>query len=263
MARVVVVGSGTVVPEADRGSSCYFVELAETRALLDCGPGAVQSLARLGLPWASLTDLVISHFHADHIGALPGLFFAFKHGVSPPRTAPRLDVWGPVGTAELFARLERAFGPFMQDPGFRVEIHELFPDDRVTMRSGVRLAVHPTPHTDESLAVRLEAGHAIVGYTGDTGESASLGPFMQAADLLICECSLRDEEVGPNHLSPSRVARIAGAARPGRLVLTHVYPHLRGAGSVVSLVREAGYDEGEVVLAEDGLVLELGEGARR
>ncbi len=260
-ARLVVVGCGTVVPDAMRGGSSYYLELGGSRVLLDCGPAATQSLARHGLPWSELTDLVLTHFHADHVGALPALFFAFKHGLARPRSEP-LTVWGPAGTRRLFEGLAGALGEFLLDPGFPMRIVELPPDAEAELSGGVRLRTHKTPHTDESLAVRVDGSGVSVGYTGDTGPSETLGPFFRGSDLLVIECSLLDEEVGDNHLSPARVARIASDARPGVLVLTHVYPHLLESVDVVALVRAAGYAEGRVLLARDGLEHLLTHGLR-
>lgn len=256
MSSVTVVGCGTVVPEGDRACSSYWVESGETRLLLDCGPGALQALARLELPWGRVTDLAVTHFHADHIGALPGLFFAFRHGLPTPRR-DALRVWGPAGTRELFGRLGAAFGPFVLDPGFPVLLDELAPGDSVRLRGGASLSAHKTPHTDESLAYRLRAAEGgALGYTGDTGASETLGTFMAGVDVLITECSLFDDQVGDNHLSPERVAAIARAARPRVLVLSHVYPHVRAAADPCGLVREAGY-EGDVRLAEEGFCMEF------
>jgi ribonuclease BN (tRNA processing enzyme) len=256
MGHLVVVGCGTVVPRPDRGGSCYYLELDGARALLDCGPGATLGLPRHGVEWGNLTDLVITHFHADHIGALPAFFFALRHGLEAPRDAP-LDVWGPRGTRRLFTRLDAAFGSFMLDPGFALRLHELAPEDDIELAAGVRLRTHKTPHTDESVAVRLDGTSASVGYTGDTGPSESLGPFMRGTDVLVCECSLLDSEVGDNHLSPSGVASIAREARPGLLLLTHVYPHVLERENLPALVREAGYEGGELELARDGYSVSL------
>lgn len=257
MGRLVVVGSGTVIPEGDRGGSCYYAETGDVRALLDCGPGAVQGLARHDVPWADLTHLVLTHFHGDHVGALPGLFFALKHGVWPEPRERTLEVLGPPGTRALFRGLADALGEYMVDPGFPVEIRELEPGEEVGLGSSVRMATRPTPHTDESHALRLEGDEGVLGYTGDTGPCPELGDFMEGADVLLCECALTDAEVGDNHLSPSRVAAIAMRARPGLLLLTHVYPQVRRRHDVPALVAAAGWS-GPTELAHDGAAYALG-----
>jgi len=249
--ELVVVGCGTVVPEVDRGASCFYVETGASRILMDCGPGSVQALARLRLPWEAITDLAITHFHADHVGALPGLFFAFTHGLDSPREVP-LDVWGPSGTIRLFENLAGALAGFMLNPGFDVRLHEIAPGDRVELDGGASLGAHSTPHTDESIAYRLEGDGVAIGYTGDTGPSETLGPFMHDVDVLVSECSLLDHEASDNHLSPSRVAAIASTARPGALLLSHIYPHVRAVADVAELVRAAGFG-GRIRIAFEGL----------
>ncbi len=252
--RLVAVGTGTVVPESDRGGSCFYLEDEGSRLLIDCGPGAVQGLARWDLPWQSLTDLVITHFHADHIGALPGIFFALKHGIMPARGEP-LTVWGPLGTRRLFSRLASALGEWVLDPGFAVRIHELEKDVARTTKGGLELSIRSTAHTEESHAVRIQGRDAAVGYTGDTGlpegEARALGSFLGGLDVLIAECSLADDEVGDNHLSPRRLSSLATAANPGLLWVTHVYPHFRRRHDVAELLSAAGY-AGAVRVLNDG-----------
>lgn len=260
MSRLVVVGCGTVVPEGDRACSSFWIELGGARLLMDCGPGAVQALARLQLPWAELSHLLITHFHADHVGAIPGLLFSLKWGLLPQLRAAPLEVVGPPGTRRLFVRLGEALGDFVLDPGFPVRISEIAPGGARELIPGLRLSAHKTPHTEESVALRLDGAGASVGYTGDTGPDDSLGPFFHGTDLLVAECSLTDEAVGPNHLSPSTVARLAAAAEPGRLLLTHVWPQVRARFDVPALVRAAGFG-GEVELAREGWWAELGSGA--
>jgi ribonuclease BN (tRNA processing enzyme) len=259
VSRLVVVGCGTVVPEADRGCSSYYVELGGGRILLDCGAGAVQSLARLGLPWSEISDLVITHFHADHVGALPGLFFALRHGIQPARREA-LTVWGPPGTRGLFERLAAALGDYLLDPGFPLSFRELEPGSGAELSSGVALSVHETAHTEESHAVRLDGPDAAVGYTGDTGPMPGLGRFFGEMDLLVSECSLTDDQVGDNHLSPTRVAAIAAEARPGLLLLSHIYPHVRERYDVPALVAAAGW-AGPTRVAADGMSISLPPGS--
>ncbi|MXW55198.1 MAG: ribonuclease Z [Gemmatimonadales bacterium] len=263
-AELIVVGCGTVVPEADRAASSYWVSSpgtgssAHARVLLDCGPGALQALARLGLPWGEITDLAVTHFHADHVGALPGLFFALRHGLSRPRSRP-LTVWGPAGTRRFFEKLAGACGDFVLDPGFPVLIEELSPGEAGELSGGPRLEAHKTPHTEESVAWRLEGGAFSFGYTGDSGPSTELGSIMRGVNALVCECSLPDSQATDNHLSPARVAELAAVARPRLLVLTHIYPHLRTGHDVPRLVAEAGY-AGATCVAREGLGVSLTNG---
>ncbi len=255
--RLTVVGCGTVIPEPDRACSSYYLEHGATRILIDCGPGAVQALARLAVPWQGLTHLCISHFHADHIGALPGLFFALRHGVQPPRTGAPLEVFGPAGTRALFRGLAEALGDFMHDPGFPVTVTDLAPGAEAAAGEIV-VSVRSVPHTPESMALRFEADGWRLVYTGDTGPDEGLIEFARAAHLLIAECSLPDSLVGDNHLSPSRVARLARRSGAARLLATHVYPQFRAAADVIGLIGDAGFS-GPAELAFEGLEIGVGE----
>lgn len=255
--RLTVVGCGTVVPESDRACSSYYVERGETRALLDCGAGAVQAMARLAVSWERLSHLFLTHFHADHVGALPGLFFALKHGIHPPRTAAPLEVWGPPGTRALFEGLAATLGDFFLDPGFPVSIREMAPGSEMVAGDLV-VSCRNVPHTPESIALRLAGGGggpALV-YTGDTGPDEGLADFCRDVDLLVAECSLPDDLVGDNHLSPARVGRLARRAGALRVVATHIYPQFRDSADVPALISAAGYS-GPVELAEEGLSIDL------
>jgi ribonuclease BN (tRNA processing enzyme) len=122
----------------------------------------------------------------------------------------------------------------------------------------VRVTTHDVPHTPESLAIRVEAletGASLV-YTGDTGPDEGLAMFAGSPDLLLAECSLPDDLVGDNHLSPSRVARLATRAAARRVIATHVYPRFRQAADVTGLIRAAGF-EGTIELAREGLEIRL------
>ena len=256
-ASVTVIGSGTLVPSPDRGCACHLVERDGLMLLLDSGPGAVHGLARHGRPWWNVSHLVITHYHTDHFGDLPHLLFALKWAAPSPRSEP-LRIVGPPGLCSRAEALRAAHGDFIVAPGFAVAYEEVARDGTWGDRHGsVELRFNPTRHTDSSMAVRVELGGCSVGYTGDTGPEPSLGDFFRGVDVLVSECSYPDPSEAPGHLSPGSVADMAIRARPGTLVLTHLYPPLE-ADSVPSLVREAGFT-GRVVCARDGQRFSLGK----
>ena len=220
------------------------------RLLLDCGSGVVHNMARFRLPWHRLTHILVSHFHTDHVGDLPSLLFSLKHGLSTPRSE-QLTIVGPAGTRDLLQRMAAAFGDHVLDPGFPVRIRELAAGEVHDLGDVARLTSRATPHTDASLAFRLETPDATLGYTGDTGMDDGLGAFFRGVDVLICECSLPDALAMDTHLTPSRVARIAAGARPRHLLLTHIYPQLESE-DVPDRVRAAGWD-GPIRVASDGM----------
>lgn len=246
-----VIGSGTLVPSGDRSSACHLLDTGDHNVLLDLGPGAVHGMARHGRPWWRVTHVVFTHYHTDHFGDLPHLLFALKWAAPSPRGRP-LHVLGPPGLVGRVAALRHAFGDFIVDPGFEVAYREV--DRRGSWEcddpDALRLRFLPVPHTEHSIAVRVAARGRSLGYTGDTGPDPALGPFLRGVEVLVSECAQPDPPPSPSHLSPSSVAALARSARPGVVVLTHLYPPLDCA-SAPRLVRAAGYG-GKVVCARDG-----------
>lgn len=253
--RLTVLGSGTLLPDASRSSPAHYVEADEARVLLDCGAGTLHGLARHGIEWRRLTHVALTHFHADHIGDLVPLLFAFKHGLAGARMQP-LIVVGPAGTAKLLRRLRAAYGEFVTEPGVELVVREAPLGVPLEADAALRLRTHPTVHTAHSIAYRCEGGGHAIGYTGDTGYSDELAAFLDGVDVLVCECSVPDSDAMDTHLSPTGLARLAGRARPGLVLVTHVYP-LLAPEDIPRLVRKAGY-RGTVVPAVDGLTMRLG-----
>lgn len=251
---VTVAGSGTAAPDPTRVGSGFFVRVGTSRLLLDCGPGVVHHLAKFSLPWQNITHLGLTHFHTDHVGDVPALLSALKYGLLEPRKAP-LTIFGSPGLRRFFRRLAAAYGDYVREPGFPLELVELKAGRRVALNDVATIAATPTPHTDASVAFRIDGPQSALGYTGDTGHDVDLGAFLQSLDLLITECSLPDDLAMAGHLTPTRVATFARVALPKRLMLSHIYPQLPRA-EVIALVQQAGW-EGDTLLAEDGMTLTL------
>ncbi|MGQ0813471.1 MAG: MBL fold metallo-hydrolase [Gemmatimonadota bacterium] len=251
--RLTIVGCGTAAPDAERAASGYHVEIGGLALLMDCGPGVVHHLAQFELDWQHLSHLLISHFHNDHIGDVPALFFAWKWGMQPARSQP-LHLIAPKGMRKKLKHMAHAMGEHVLEPGFEVKLHEMGGEDGRLLNDVVHLKTLRTPHTKESIAFRLDGPDGSIGYTGDTGYSEQVSVFLSRVDLLVMECSLPDDHALDLHLTPSSAARMAQQANPGALVLTHVYPQL-DRNTLAERVRDAGWT-GDTVLAIDGLSIE-------
>ncbi|HEX6558574.1 MAG TPA: MBL fold metallo-hydrolase [Longimicrobiales bacterium] len=251
--RLTIVGCGTAAPDPERVAASFFLEVAGLKLLMDCGPGALHHLARFGLEWPRITHLLITHFHNDHVGDVPALFFAWRWGMMPARSAP-LHVLAPRGMARKLKHMANAMGQHVREPGFAVTVDELVGEEHRLLGDVVHVKTLRTPHTAESIAFRIDTPDGSVGYTGDTGYSEQLSAFLSRVDLLIMECSLPDELAMDTHLTPSSAARMAQQANPGALVLTHAYPQL-DRRTLADVVASCGWT-GDTVIAEDGMIIE-------
>ena len=247
--KLTVLGSGTVVPDGARNSSGYFVEMPGVRLMMDCGAGTLHALARYGLPWEQMTHLYVSHFHVDHIGELASLFFAFHHGTKTKRNEP-LTLIGPQGLDRVMNGLKDAFSSDLFEPKFPVNVRMVSPGESVELAASCQLSVAKTPHTKESLAVRLESEGRALCYTGDTDYSEEVAAFFSNASLMISECSFQERRDGVPHVSVADVAKMAAQAGAKKLLVTHFYFEV----NEVELKRELqqGFS-GEVLIGRDGL----------
>lgn len=251
--KLTILGSGTVVPSGSRNSAGYFVELPDARVMMDCGAGTVHALARYQLPWEQMTHVLISHFHVDHIGELASLFFAFRYGMKTDRKEP-LTIVGPLGIDRVLDGLQAAFGSKLFQPMFPVNLRMIMPGERLELGSQSTLTVAKTPHTDESLALRIESRGRTLCYTGDTDYCDELASFFTGADVLISECSFREPHPGIPHLSITQAAGLAARAGVARLIVSHFYFEMNEA----ELKRELERDySGDVIIGRDGLSLEV------
>ncbi len=251
--RLTILGSGTVVPSGLRNSAGYFVELPDALVMMDCGAGTVHALARYGLPWEDMTHLFVSHFHIDHIGELASLLFAFQYGTESPRNEP-LTIIGPIGLDRIADGLKTAFGQRLFGAKCPVILRTVIPGETLNLGAESALSVAKTPHTDESLAVRIESHGRAICYTGDTDYSEELASFFSKADLLISECSFREPRKGVRHLSVRQAGQLAARAETARLIVTHFYFEVNEAELKAELERDY---SGEVFIGRDGLELTL------
>ena len=221
--------------------------------VFDLGSGAVRGMLRASLDPFAVDRIFFTHFHPDHTVDVVPLLFAIKYGAEEERKKP-LYISGPEPFREFFDGITAIWGEWMIG-GYPTEVNELqLMSTEPLELPGCALSWSPAEHRPESIAYRIEGDGGAFVYTGDTEYSESVMKLARGAHTMLIECSFPDDSPVPGHLTPSGVARIASEAGVKRVVLTHFYPAVEGLDLVAEVRR--GYD-GEVVVAEDGLELEV------
>ena len=256
--KLVVLGSGTSVPHPQRAAAAFWLETANGLVLLDCGADSAHRMAEESVDWPNLDAIWISHLHLDHCGGLASFLFGLKWA---PQTVGRqkpLRIFGCNGIGNLLRAIDESnnYGLLVQP--FPIEVHEVSDNNAgFEMMPGLWAQTFSTPHTRESMAIRLtDDDGATMVYTSDTGYSEGLAKFARGVDLLILECSFWRHKPTPKHLELDDAMRLAQLAAPRQLVLTHLYPEWDGI-DIESKASE--FWSGETIAAHDGLQLEIGQ----
>ncbi|MCH7589515.1 B12-binding domain-containing protein [PVC group bacterium] len=71
MARIVILGSASVIADKDHENTHMAVISAEGVVLIDCVGSPKVRLEQAGIDLDSITDLILTHFHPDHVSGVP------------------------------------------------------------------------------------------------------------------------------------------------------------------------------------------------
>jgi len=83
--KITLLGTGTPTPSIERFGTCILVEAGSRKLLFDAGRGCVIRLDQVHIPWRELTDVLLTHLHADHTFALPDTVLAVPPAAEQPR----------------------------------------------------------------------------------------------------------------------------------------------------------------------------------
>lgn len=117
MLECCTLGTGGALPLPDRALSSLYVRVNGRALLIDCGEGTQVGIRRLGWGFRCLDGLLITHFHGDHCGGVPGLLLSMDKA---ERRKP-FHIWGPAGLHRIISGL-RVIAPMLSFP---VVLHEI------------------------------------------------------------------------------------------------------------------------------------------
>jgi len=241
--KVTLLGTGTPSPRIDRFGPSTLVEAGRERVLIDCGRGVPIRLWQLHIPPSSLTAVFLTHLHSDHVVGIPDLWLT--GWLSPPfgRRTDAFRIWGPPGTKEMMANLERAYSWDIQTrildeklpkEGVAV-IAEDIQEGVVYEKNGVKVTAFQVDHGElikPALGYRIDyAGRSVV-ISGDTRPNDNLVRYAKGTDVLIHEVAegrsdqLRTSEAARriigHHTTPEEAGKIFSRVKPRLAVYSHI-----------------------------------------
>ena len=246
--KLTIVGCGDAFGSGGRLQTCFHVEGARGRFLIDCGATALIGLNKLKLEPNAVQTIFVSHLHGDHFGGL-AWWLIHAHHVSR-RTEP-LTVVGPEGVAQRFTTAAETLFPGSTAIERRYELRFLeYRADTTLTVAGVRVTPFEVKHPSgaPSYALRIETDGKTLSFSGDTEWVESLVPCASGADLFIAECYGFNREVR-YHMTWRTIANNLDRLGAHRVLLTHMNDEMLAERRLVNDPR--------VMLAEDGLILEI------
>ena len=247
-ARLVLLGTGTPVPDPERSGPSLAIVVNGASYLVDAGPGVVRravagairdSIPALRAP--NLRYVFLTHLHSDHTLGLPDLMLtpAVMHRKGP------LTVFGPPGTRAMVNHILEAYREDIElrvhklergDPeSYRMVVHEVKGGSGFVYRdSNVTVTAFRVPHGSwaTALGYRFDTRGRSIVVSGDTGPSDAVVDACRGCDVLVHEVySKKGFDRLPSgdrryhstfHTSALELGDLATRAKPKLLLLTHI-----------------------------------------
>ncbi len=283
--KVFLCGTSSPLPAPGRAQACVAVLAGESLYLVDAGAGSAQVAAIGRLPLERLEAVFLTHFHSDHIAALPE--FNLNSWVAG-RPRP-LTVFGPTGVAEVVDGLNDAYrldltyrvahhGEELLAPNLGVMEARLMEAGAVLDFGGLAITSFQVNHDPVRPAVgyRFDYRGRSVVISGDATVTPGLIDAATGADLLLQDSlslpiikSLEKASAGSRmekiffdiqdyHAHTSDLSALVAKSGVRQLALYHLVPPPQNALFEKIFSRDLPMD---TILSEDGMVFELPAGS--
>jgi len=264
MIDVTLLGTGGMMPLPGRFLTSLYVRTNGRTVLIDCGEGTQTAIRTASLRFKCIDAILLTHFHADHVSGLPGLFLTIGN---EGRTDP-IHLYGPSGLTRVISAFLTIIGELPYDLIFHELPHEGARFEAANLSVNAVPADHGMPCLFYQLSLsrpgkfdperarkngvplslwgQLQKGEAVGGfspcdvlgparrglsllYATDTRPVDKIIQLGKDADLMILEGMFGEEEkharaVETHHMTMQEAANLAKSANAKELWLTHYSP---------------------------------------
>jgi ribonuclease BN (tRNA processing enzyme) len=243
--RVILLGTGTPIPDPDRSGPATAVVVGNNAYLVDFGPGVVRraeaALLQRGitaLEPGNLKVAFVTHLHSDHTAGYSDLILT---GWTSGRSTP-LEVYGPTGLKAMTEHILEAYRIDIEtrtnpegnqraiSNGWKVNPHEI-KAGIIYKDANVTVTAFPTKHAMESYGYRFDTSDRKIVISGDTSPTEETIKACSGCDILIHDTQTLDlyakmperlhSFVTKYHTTTAQLAALAAEAKPKLLVTYH------------------------------------------
>ena len=272
--EIVLTGTGSPLPDADRAGPSTLVKAGATHMLVDAGRGVVMRMTAAGSLPPLLGGVLVTHLHSDHLCALNDVITT--HWVMTQGDA-LLRVFGPPGIAQF---VHRQLSALEADIGYRIAHHDVLtegPNVEVTeLDAGdafsindVAISTAATEHAPvrPTIGFRIEHDGSTAALVGDTIPCEGVDRLAAGADAYVQTVIRRDivetiphpmmQDILDYHSGVVEAAQTAARVGAKRLVLTHMVPAPTPDLYPEWIERAALHFDGEVIIGDDLTTVEI------
>jgi ribonuclease Z len=249
--RITILGSASAVPAEGHENTHLLVESGQHTILVDCPGNPVVRLSQAGVDINSLTDIILTHFHPDHVsGFAPLLMSMWLLGRKQPIT-----VYGLASTIDRADKMMDLFD-WKQWPNFFPVNFVIIAEEelaKVLTSPDLVILASPVDHLLPTIGLRFEFPQyeKTVAYSCDTEPSQVVCRLARGVDVLIHESTGSSK----GHTSPEQAGEIASQSNAAALYLIHYPPQLVDAQSLLARAKQT--YPGPVYVAQDFQVISI------
>jgi ribonuclease Z len=251
MTRLMFLGSASAIADHNHENSSLAIITAESTILVDCTGSPLPVLGRARINLDSISDIILTHFHPDHVSGIPLLLLGmWLSGREKP-----INIFGLSYTITRMQTLMDLYG-WKNWPNFFPLSYQIISEETyqpVLNNPEIRIYASPVKHTIPTIGIRVELKEEkrSFAYSSDTQPDDAVIKLSSHVDILIHEAT--GDSIG--HSSPGQAGEIAAKAEAGELILIH-YP-VYGVNFDNFLNQARNKFSGPVRLAEDFLQIEF------
>ncbi len=252
MASLIFLGTSNAIPSMQRENTHLLLSGEEHHILIDCAGNPFGRLEQTGVSPLQLTDVILTHFHPDHVSGIPSLLM----GLWLMGYQRELHIYGLTHTLDRLQSLMDAYGWDRWPDFFPTVFHRLPAREQVLLLENqeFRILASPVHHIIPTIGLRIELRQKdrVIAYSGDTEPCQEMIRLASGADVLIHEAG--GDSVG--HSTPAQAAEIARQAEVGTLYLVH-YANATPQAYQKMLTEASQHFSGPIYLAQDLMRLEF------